>query len=77
MSSNFGGVSATGPSTTGSPMAGASNRASAQLRAPVASSYDASTAPSSGCGGFGADTTAGEWLECPSECMQFAINKVN
>ena len=76
-SSNFGGVSATGPSTTGSPMAGASNRASAQLRAPVASSYDASTAPSSGCGGFGADTTAGEWLECPSACLQFAINKVS
>jgi hypothetical protein len=75
-SSNFGSVSATGLSATGSPTAGASKRADARLRAPAASSYDAST-PSSGSGGFGADTTAGEWLECPSECMQFAINKVS
>jgi len=72
-SANFGSVSATGLSTTGSPTAGTSDRADARLRAPAASSYDASTPPSSGSGGFKADTTAGEWLEC----MQFAINKVS
>jgi hypothetical protein len=74
--SNVGGVSATGLSTTGSPTAGASN-ADARSRTPAARSYNASTPPSSGSGGFNVDTTAGEWLECPSQCMQFAINKVS
>src|SRR5205814_2123140 len=76
-SSTFGSVSATGLSTTGSPGARRQAAGDRDAGTPAASSYDASTPPSSGSGGFNADTTAGEWLECPSECMQFAINKVS
>ena len=76
-SSNFGSDSATGLSTTGSPGARRQAAGDRDAGTPAASSYDASTPPSSGSGGFKADTTSGEWLECPSACMQFAINKVS
>ena len=76
-SATFGSVSATGRSTTGSPGDRRQAAGDRDAGTPAASSYQASTPPSSGSGGYNADTTAGEWLECPSACMQFAINKVS